>query len=79
MSQKSVIVVRRFQSGTDIVISTAVSMRTKVFADLKSAAEHYGWVYNTICRRDDFFIVGNYEVLRKPILRKGGQEKEKAR
>jgi len=77
MSQKSVIVVRRFQSGTDIDISTSVPMRTKVFADLKSAAEHYGWVYNTVCRRGDFFIEGNYEVLRKPIIRKGGQEKRK--
>jgi hypothetical protein len=77
MSQKSVIVVRKFQSGNDLDISTSIEMRIKVFADLKAAAEHYGWVYNTICRRGNFFIEGNYEVIRKPILRKGGEEKRK--
>lgn len=75
MSQKSVIVVSKWNNQSPH--PSVEFEKTVVFSDLKTVCEHFDWVYNTICRKGDQFMLGDYLVQRLPILRAGGEEKEK--
>lgn len=80
MSQKSVIVVTACYIGSGVKID-----ETDVFTDLKTFSDISGFNYNTLTRKGDSFFYPNPEkghakywfIQRKPILRKGGEEKEK--
>ena len=48
-----------------------------VFSTLKDACNHFGWVYNTMNRKGDKFMIDDFILVeRLQIIRKGGREKE---
>ena len=47
------------------------------FSTLKDACNHFGWVYNTMTRKGDKFIINDSILVeRLQIIRTGGKEKE---
>lgn len=76
MSQKSVIVVTNLWSA-EMTNRKSESMDQDVFATLQDACDHFGYKYNTLCRKGDSFRHKDYLFQRKQIRRSGGEEKRK--